>query len=125
MKPYAYILVRADLPPVQIVVQASHAAYQAGFAFEEPLDITSIIILTVPDEAALLEAAARLERYRIEHRMFYEPDFGPMGNSALATQPITRKKDRFLFKDYPKLEFQVVAAQAANSEQFPPLALAA
>jgi hypothetical protein len=36
--------------------------------------------------------------------MFYEPDFGPMGHSALATRPITRKKERFLFANYEKLE---------------------
>lgn len=103
MKPYAYVIVRKDLPMVQIVVQASHAAYQAGFAFEEPLDISSVILLQVPDQAALEEAAKRLDRYNVEHRMFYEPDFGPMGFTALATRPLTRKKERFLMANYEML----------------------
>jgi hypothetical protein len=103
MKPYAYVIVRKDLPPVQIVVQACHAAQQAGHAFEDPVDTSSIILLQVPDQAALEEAAKRLDRHKVSHRMFYEPDFGPMGYSALATRPLTRKKERFLFANYEKL----------------------
>lgn len=103
MKPYAYVIVRKDLPPVQIVVQACHAAQQAGRAFEDPVDTSSIILLEVPDQAALEEASKRLDRHKVSHRMFYEPDFGPMGYSALATRPLTRKKERFLFANYPKL----------------------
>jgi hypothetical protein len=103
MKPYAYVIVRKDISPVQIVVQASHAAYQAGFAFDEPVDISSVILLQVPDQATLEEAAKRLDRHKVEHRMFYEPDFGPMGFSALATRPLTRKKERFLMANYEML----------------------
>ena len=104
MKPYTYVLVRDDIPPVQKAVQIAHAALHAGFAFEEPADISSIVLCSVPDEAALLAAAERLGRHGVDHRMFYEPDFGPMGHSALASRPIVRRKERFLFKDYPKLE---------------------
>jgi hypothetical protein len=104
MKPYTYVIVRKDISPVQIAVQACHAALQAGFAFEEPVDVSSIVLLVVPDQAALEDAAKRLDRYKVDHRMFYEPDFGPMGYSALATRPLTRKKERFLFANYEKLE---------------------
>jgi hypothetical protein len=104
MKPYTYVLVRKDIPAVQKAVQIGHAALEAGFAFEAPADTSSIVLLQVEDEAALKDVATRLDRYGIDHRMFYEPDFGPMGHSALATRPITRKKERFLFANYEKLE---------------------
>lgn len=103
MKPYAYVIVRKDIPPVQVVVQACHAAQHAGNAFAGPVDESSVILLEVEDQAALEEASKRLERYKVDHRMFYEPDFGPMGYSALATRPLTRKKERFLFANYKKL----------------------
>lgn len=104
MKPYTYVLVRKDIAPVQVVVQACHAAWEAGLAFEDPVDTASIVLLEVPDQAALEAASKRLDRYKVEHRMFYEPDFGPMGYSALATRALTRKKERFLLANYPKLE---------------------
>lgn len=104
MPTYTYVIVRKDLPRLQIAVQACHAALHAGFAFEEPVDVSNLILLTVPDLASLEYAAKRLDRYGVDHRMFYEPDFGPMGYSALATRPLTRRKERFLFANYEKLE---------------------
>jgi hypothetical protein len=98
--PYAYVLLRQDLPLEQQIVQASHASYEAGFRFEQPAQTTSIILLSVPDRAALEAAAARLARYGIEHHMFFEPDF-EMGHSALATRPLLSRKERHLMRKYP------------------------
>lgn len=100
-KPYVYVLVREDIPVAQQLVQASHAALEAGFRFQQPEKTASLIVLSVPDEAALKEAAARLAGHDIEHHMFFEPDFGPMGYSALATRPLVEKKDRHRMRKWP------------------------
>ncbi|CAD6562127.1 hypothetical protein LMG28727_07659 [Paraburkholderia kirstenboschensis] len=68
-KPYVYVLVREDLAPEQQLVQASHAALEAGFRFEPPGETASLIALSVPDLAALTAAAQRLERHGIEHHL--------------------------------------------------------
>jgi hypothetical protein len=101
-KPYVYVVVRNDIGHAQQVVQSSHAALEAGFRFERPKETASIILLSVPDQAALHAAASRLELHGIEHHLFFEPDFG-MGHSALATRPIHAKKERHLMRKYPLL----------------------
>jgi hypothetical protein len=103
MKAYTYVLVRKDISAVQRAVQACHASLHAGFAFDEPEDTPSLVLLQVDDEPALEAAAERLNRYAVAHRLFHEPDFGPMGFSALATAPLTDKKLRYLFAGYEKL----------------------
>lgn len=100
IKPYTYVIVREDISLEQQIVQACHAALEAGFAFVAPAVTSSLIVLTVPDREALLQAQERLQRYGIAHEMFFEPD-GGMGYSALATEPILEKKKRFVFKRYP------------------------
>ena len=104
MNPYTYILVRTDLPPIQMAVQACHAALQAGFTFEEPGTVSSIVLLGVASETELRDAAATLELHNVDHHLFYEPDFGPMGYSALASRPIELKRERKLFANYSKLD---------------------
>jgi hypothetical protein len=98
--PYVYILVRADISIEQQIVQAGHAALEAGFRFKRPDVTSSLILLTVPDQAALKAAGERLERNGIEHHMFFEPDFG-MGYSALATRPMVLKAERQSMRRYP------------------------
>lgn len=101
MKPYVYVLIRKDIPLEQQLVQVGHAAWEAGLAFENPSrETASLIVLEVANREELLEAGKRLNRYGIEHKMFFEPDF-EMGHSALATRPVAEKKERFLFKKYP------------------------
>jgi hypothetical protein len=100
MKPYTYVLVREDLPLEQQMVQACHAALEAGFAFDAPPTTSSLIVCTVPDREALLAARERLSRYGIRAEMFFEPDW-EMGFSALATEPLTERKKRFALSTYP------------------------
>lgn len=110
MTPYFYVIVRRDLPPVQIAVQAAHAAREAGRAFQDSDETTCLVMLTVDNEEELQQAAARIGDRGIDHKLFYEPDFGPMGHSALATRVVTSKAERRLFSKYPKLEMSHVSA---------------
>lgn len=100
MKPYIYVLVREDIPLEQQLVQACHAASEAGASFNAQLRNSSLIVCTVPDREALLAARARLARYGIRNEMFFEPSW-EMGHSALATEPITDRKQRFAMNIYP------------------------
>jgi hypothetical protein len=56
-------------------------------------DTPSVVIIGVPDKAALLTIIERLHRYKIDHEAFIEPDFD-MGLSAVATVPLTSAKQR-------------------------------
>lgn len=103
MKPYIYVLVREDISIAQQLVQGCHAASEAGASFNGDLRNSSLIVCTVPDREALIAARARMARYGIRTEMFYEPSWG-MGYSALASEPISSKKQRFAMSIYPLFE---------------------
>ncbi len=91
-----YVLVRTDIDPVQQLVQASHAAAEAGRTFyDERHGIASLIVLAVPDREALLAAHHRLRAQGLGCELFFEPNFG-IGESALATEPLDARTRRRL-----------------------------
>jgi hypothetical protein len=53
----------------------------------------SVVLVGVPDKSALEAVIERLQRYGIDYEAFYEPDFD-LGLTAVATYPITNKKQR-------------------------------
>lgn len=99
-KPYTYVLVRRDIAPQHQMVQACHAALEAGFAFEAPATVSSLIVLTVPDQETLIQAQEQLMEQDIRSEMFFEPCW-EMGYSALATETIFEKKKRAALSKYP------------------------
>ncbi len=111
-KSYVYVLIRTDIPLEQQLVQVGHAALEAGFRFNAPREVASLIVLAVPDRAALLEASARLNDKGIEHELFFEPDF-EMGHSALATRPLFKKAERYLMRKYPLYRASAAASVEA------------
>lgn len=101
--PYVYVLVRSDISVEQQIVQACHAALEAGFSFSAPDAVSHLIVLSVSSQDALLSAAEQLSRNQVPHYLFHEPD-NAMGYSALATKPLIEKSQRRLFKKYPLLK---------------------
>lgn len=98
--PYVYVMVRQDLSPEQQLVQASHAALEAGFRFPAPGKNTAhLVMLAAAGEGALLSAARRLEDAGIAHHVFFEPDAG-VGYSAWATKPL-KGAERKALRRYP------------------------
>lgn len=96
LKHTIYILVRTDIDLHHQMVQAAHAAAEAGRRYyREHHGIASAILLAVPDKAALLQARDRLSKKGIATEMFFEPDFG-IGESALGTQPLTHAQRKHL-----------------------------
>ena len=76
LKRTIYAFVRTDLSPEQQMVQAAHAAAEAGRRFYRPEHgISSLIVLAVSNLQALYKAKMLLERLDIEHDMFFEPDW--------------------------------------------------
>ena len=69
--PKLYAVVRADLPAGLRVAQVGHALITWVLAHGEPPD--NLVVLSVPDEAALLATAERCPG-RLE--VFLEPDLG-------------------------------------------------
>lgn len=86
-----YIAVRADLSPGLAAAQAVHAAFQ--FATQHP-SITGpwlaqsqyLVIVSVPDEVALIGLASRALEAGIQVSTWHEPDLGGAA-TALALEP--------------------------------------
>jgi hypothetical protein len=87
---HSYLLIRADMPLEAQMAQCAHAAQEAAFMLGPKPDIPiHVIILSCPDEAALLAAGERLAKKGIETHIFYEPDW-PQGHTALYAKPQQR-----------------------------------
>jgi hypothetical protein len=95
--PYTYVILRKDLPPVQWIVQASHAALEAGFRFDQPEQTSYLILLEVASEKELNSASKMLRKRCIDHHKFFEPDYGT-GFTALCTRPILDATEQNYFK---------------------------
>ena len=102
-KPYTYVLVRKDISPEQRVVQASHAALEAGFRFSQPDETSYLIVLEVANEHELNEAAQVIESSGIKFYKFFEPD-NDMGYSALCTEAVFTNRERNVFKRWKLLK---------------------
>lgn len=97
---YIYTFIREDLSPEQRIVQIGHACFEAGRIFYNERDIPSLILLPAKDESDLKSIAESIDRRGINFYMFYEPDFGPMGNTALCTEPIEDPSKQNFFRKW-------------------------
>lgn len=96
-----YVFVRTDLSTPQVIVQACHAALEAGREFS--VDGTPhLVLLAVPDEQQLLKAASYLAEVEISHILFREPDIGDAA-TAIATRAV-HGVERRLFRKYQCLK---------------------
>ncbi len=94
-----YVLVRADLPLADQLVQAGHACLEAGREFAPPGPPCHLVMLSVPSRAALHAALARLALAGIRSTLFHEPD-RDLGTTAACTEPVSGPHRR-LFRRYP------------------------
>jgi hypothetical protein len=92
------VLVRADLPLPDQIVQVGHACLEAGRRFQ-PADGCHIVVLTVTDQIALVQTIDRLTAIDVQCAAFYEPD-NDFGLTAICTEPIADQRRRF-FRNYP------------------------
>ena len=92
------MLVRADLTTEQQLVQAVHAAHNAGLDFPAPKHL-SVVVCSVPDEESLYQAAEHIYLRGIQLTLFSEPDLSGQA-TALATEPVCLRQRR-IFSRYP------------------------
>ena len=95
---YIYTFIREDLPEAQKIVQIGHACFEAGKRFDNSNHVSSLVLLSAKDEDDLKYIAEKIDRRGLEFYMFYEPDFGPMGYTAICTRPIINKADQNFFR---------------------------
>jgi hypothetical protein len=106
------VVVHLDQSSEQVLVQAAHAAAEAGAHFlpsrgKPP----SMAVLAVPDEPALLALREAVEARGIRSRIFREPDFAPLSRdepghySAFATEAIGGEL-RHAFAELPPVRFR-------------------
>lgn len=97
MQDKLYVVTRSDLPAGHQATQSAHAAF--AFSQEHP-GITSLwhreskflILLSVPNEAALLELARRVAVVGIAHSAWREPDWeNTLTALAIAPSPETSR----------------------------------
>lgn len=97
------MLVRVDLPASQQIVQAVHAAYDAGRFFCGRDDtVPSVVVCGTSSEESLLREAGRLAAYGIRAVLFREPDRSNEA-TALATEPL-EEAFRRIFSKWKLLE---------------------
>lgn len=101
VKPFVYVMVCSDLEPRQIVVQACHAALEAGIHLEQCDQFPSgMVMLQCSSEKSLLRNARKIENKGIKCHLFYE---NPMNRyTAFATEAIPQEK-RVLLKKFKLL----------------------
>jgi len=88
-----YVVVRTDLSLPQQLVQAAHAAHEAGLRAEPGAEPSSLIALQVPDKSAL-EAAYERYSTKVACVPFYEPDDN-QGLTAFATLPVDPEQRKY------------------------------
>lgn len=101
---YMFIFVRQDISKEQQAVQAAHASFCAGRAYlHHSPDKVNFVLIGVPDEYSIDNAASWINDHHVKHVVFREPD---LDNSitAIATQPLKEHQKRFL-KGYNLLSF--------------------
>lgn len=81
---YTYLFIRKDLTGPQQIVQAAHAALEAGHRFGEH---SHLICFGAQDEEDLLKQARYLDQQGIKFQMFHEPD-NDTGFTAICTEPL-------------------------------------
>jgi hypothetical protein len=98
--PYTYLFIRKDLSIPQQIVQASHAALEAGHRFGEH---SHLVCIGVDGETKLHQAACLLDDLGINYQMFHETDIGQ--NTAICTTPLRgdERKPMKKFKLYKEV----------------------
>jgi hypothetical protein len=101
---YIYSIIRKDIPLADQIVQTAHSAFHAGEANPEygcglDYEVPALVLLQVPNEAALLALHEKLKAADIVHSTFHEPD-DDMGWTSITTVSI-QGEARKLFSNLP------------------------
>jgi len=104
MTPYIYIVIRKDLKDEWKLVQACHAALEAGFEFNNPEQTVHLVVLQTENEWELEEISKYLLETGIRNKMFKE-GYCNIGHTALATEPVEKQTEGIL-RNLPLFKYQ-------------------
>lgn len=98
---YAYVFVRQDLAVADQLVHASHAAYQMAIECSVPNNtIPALIVIGVPDAAAMNRVIRKLNENNLKHYCWIDPDGDlKQGWLAVGVAPIDAKQKEVM-KNY-------------------------
>lgn len=96
-KPYHYVVVRTDLPGRVQVVQALHAAYEAGTELGRPRMNGNLVFLGVPSRLELTKLRAELYKQGVQYVAWRESDLGNEV-TAIATAALYDSEERAVFE---------------------------
>ena len=97
-----YVLVRKDLPPAQQAVQACHAVAEYLLSSPDPAwKNQNLVLLHVPDEAALWALWKRACEYYTGGEYFLEPD---LNDQLTAVCIVENKHTKAFTRGLPLLE---------------------
>lgn len=88
---------RTDLPVEQQLVQAVHAAHEAGIKYGDSDRINAVVVCEANSELRLQQVIKKLDNKNIPLVRFYEPDIGNQ-LTAVATSPLTVEEKKCLSK---------------------------
>lgn len=107
---YVYLFVRQDLPVAQQIVQTNHATMRMG-EMHGYHGTPNIVLIGVPDKAALEGVSRKCAEFQIAHHIFFEPDF-QYGYTAIATEIVEGEK-RLAFAEYDSWkQFRISSSMA-------------
>jgi len=96
---YTYLFIRQDISLAQQLVQAAHAALDAGRAFTD-IPHRNLVLIGIANEAELFQIEQHLSENNIRFETFYEPD-NAMGHSAICTEALTDRRRRKMLSHFP------------------------
>lgn len=99
---YIYLFVRQSISPAAQVAQVVHAALQCGRVFKTKAAESHVVVLGVPDIAALAAAMAHVTKFGVRVTPFVEPDLD-YSLTSFATEPISGSV-RDIFSQYKLLK---------------------
>ena len=114
---YTYLFVRQDISLAQQIVQASHAALEAGRSFTDTAH-RNLVLIGIANEHELFQIEQHLALNGIRFETFYEPD-GNMGHSSICTEALTDRRRRKMLAHFPLWKYQPdLVPQETRTEQY-------
>jgi hypothetical protein len=95
---YVYVFIRQDLPISMQLVHSCHATYHASRCYRPDEGIPCLVVIGVPDLAALNRVLTKLRDKQVPHFAWTDPDVA-LGMLSIATAPLTDDQ-RIHLKNY-------------------------
>ena len=93
--PYMYLFVREDMSHAQQIVQTAHAVDELNKKIPHKPG-NYMVLCGAKSEDHLHEIVTYLQRFNIDHELFFEPDIN--GFTAIATKPLIGNERKIMRK---------------------------